>query len=145
MSSIEVGSIVEGVVTGITNFGAFVLLPNGETGLVHISEVADTYVKDINEYFHKKDKVKVKVLSVNGDGKIGLSIRRALQEEEKKEVPRKGASRRNSRPTGAGGMSFEDKLAKFLKDSDERQQDLKRNFESKRGRSSLRHSFARDL
>ena len=144
MSSIEVGTIVEGVVTGITNFGAFVLLPNGETGLVHISEVADTYVKDINEYFHKKDKVKVKVLSVN-DGKIGLSIRRALLEEEKKEVPRKGASRRNSRPTGAGAMSFEDKLAKFLKDSDERQQDLKRNFESKRGRSSLRHSFARDL
>ena len=56
MSSIEVGTIVEGVVTGITNFGAFVLLPNGETGLVHISEVADTYVKDINEYFHKKTK-----------------------------------------------------------------------------------------
>jgi len=115
MPSIEVGSIVEGVVTGITNFGAFVLLPNGETGLVHISEVADTYVKDINEYFHKKDKVKVKVLSVNGDGKIGLSIRRALQEEEKKEVPRKGASRRNSRPTGAGGMSLKTSSPSFLK------------------------------
>ncbi len=145
MSSIEVGSIVEGVVTGITNFGAFILLPNGETGLVHISEVADTYVKDIHEYFQKKDKVKVKVLSVNGEGKIGLSIRRALLEEGKKEAPRKSANRKNSRSAGAASMSFEDKLAKFLKDSDEKQQDLKRNFESKRGRSSFRHSFVKDL
>ena len=145
MSPIAVGSIVEGVVTGITNFGAFILLPNGETGLVHISEVADTYVKDINEHFQKKDKVKVKVLSVNGDGKIGLSIKRALLDERKKEAPRKGAFRKNSRSSGAADMSFEDKLAKFLKDSDEKQQDLKRNFESKRGRSSLRHSFVKDL
>lgn len=146
MSSIEVGSIVEGVVTGITNFGAFVLLPNGETGLVHISEVADTYVKDINDFFQKKDRVKVKVLSINGDGKIGLSIRRAQMEEEgKKEPPRKNFQRKNSRSSVTGGMSFEDKLAKFLKDSDERQQDLKRNFESKRGRGSFRNSFARDL
>lgn len=146
MSSIEVGSIVEGVVTGITNFGAFILLPNGETGLVHISEVADTYVKDISEYFQKKDRVKVKVLSINGDGKIGLSIRRAQMEDGKKEISRKNVQRKNSRPAvGTGGMSFEDKLAKFLKDSDERQQDLKRNFESKRGRSSFRHSFVKDL
>ena len=87
MSSIEVGKIVEGVVTGITNFGAFILLPNGETGLVHISEVADTYVKDINDYYQRKDKVKVKVLSINGDGKIGLSIKRALPGKKEK-IPR---------------------------------------------------------
>jgi S1 RNA binding domain protein len=105
MSSLQVGSIVEGVVTGITNFGAFVLLPNGETGLVHISEVADSYVKDINEHLQKKDKIKVKILSVNGDGKVGLSIRRASP------VERKEYARRGSRMSGSMRMSFEDKIS----------------------------------
>lgn len=118
--SLVVGAIVEGVVTGITHFGAFVQLANGETGLVHISEVADTYVKDINEHLQKKDKVKVKILSVDGNGKIGLSIKQAANggRGSHSRVPR---------------MSFEDKLSKFLKDSDERLQDLRRNTESKRG------------
>ena len=121
--SIEVGSIVEGTVTGITHFGAFVELPNGQTGLVHISEVANTYVKDINEYLKKQDKVKVKVLSVDSGGKIGLSIKQA-DPGYRKHVPR---GRVYNAPT------FEDKLAKFMKDSDERLQDLKKNTESKRG------------
>lgn len=117
--SLVVGAIVEGVVTGITHFGAFVQLANGETGLVHISEVADSYVKDINEHLQKKDKVKVKILSVDGNGKIGLSI--------------KQANRSGGYHSKASRVSFEDKLTKFLKDSDERLQDLKRNTESKRG------------
>jgi S1 RNA binding domain protein len=120
--SLKVGSIVEGVVTGITNFGAFVQLPSGETGLVHISEVADSYVKDINDFLKKSEPVKVKVLSVDGDGKVGLSIRQA--------VSNNASSRRVRREDRA---SFEDKLAKFLKESDERLQDLKRNTDSKRG------------
>lgn len=119
--SLVVGDIVEGTVTGITHFGAFVQLPNGETGLVHISEVADTYVRDINEYFQKKDKVKVKILSIDGKGKIGLSIKQAVND---------GRPHHNSKQSR---MSFEDKLNKFLKDSDERLQDLRRNTESKRG------------
>jgi len=119
--SLEVGAIVEGVVTGITHFGAFVLLSNGETGLVHISEVADTYVKDINEHLQKKEKVKVKILSIDGKGKIGLSIKQAAN------------NGRGSHSNRVPRMSFEDKLNKFLKDSDERLQDLKRNTESKRG------------
>ncbi|HHU75629.1 MAG TPA: S1 RNA-binding domain-containing protein [Firmicutes bacterium] len=136
MSSLQVGSIVEGVVTGITNFGAFVLLPNGETGLVHISEVADSYVKDINEHLQKKDKIKVKILSVNGDGKVGLSIRRASP------VERKEYARRGSRMSGSMRMSFEDKISKFMKESDEKQQDLRKNTDSKRGGGrSYRHSF----
>ena len=119
--SLVVGAIVEGVVTGITHFGAFVQLESGETGLVHISEVANTYVKDINDYLQKKDKVKVKILSVDSNGKIGLSIKQALEEN------RRGSHNKNSR------LSFEDKLSKFFKDSDERLQDLRRNTESKRG------------
>ena len=136
MSSLLVGSVVEGVVTGITNFGAFVLLPNGETGLVHISEVADSYVKDINEHLQKKDKIKVKILSVNGDGKVGLSIRRAVVGENKE------SQRRGPRPSGAPGLSFEDKISKFMKESDEKQQDLKKNTDSKRGGGrSYKHGF----
>src|SRR5579875_2995856 len=104
--SLAVGSVVEGTVTGITNFGAFVELPTGQTGLVHISEVADTYVRDINEFLKKSDKVKVKILSVGPGGKkIGLSIRQAQE----------GASPRRRSfggPRGGRSMpgSFEDKL-----------------------------------
>ena len=124
---VKVGNIVEGVVNGITNFGAVILLPGGDTGLVHISEVADSYVKDINDYLKKDDKVNVKVLSVDGSGKIGLSIRRA---------------RRLFRYSRKKIGSFEDKLTKFLKESDERLQDLKRNTESKRGgRGTFREAF----
>ena len=126
MVSLKVGSIVEGVVTGITNFGAFVLLPSGETGLVHISEVADSYVKDINEHLQKRDKVTVKVLNVNDDGKIGLSIKRAQKDSSSNSSHRK----RSSMPSK---VSFEDKVSKFLKESDEKQQDLKKNTDSKRG------------
>ncbi|NLA04462.1 MAG: S1 RNA-binding domain-containing protein [Firmicutes bacterium] len=127
---VKVGSTVEGVVTGITNFGAFITLPSGETGLVHISEVANSYVKDIHDYLKKSDRVKVKVLSVDGKGKIGLSIRRALARPGSRDF------RREKR------VSFEDKLAKFMKESDERLQDLKRNTESKRGgRGTYREAF----
>ncbi len=129
--SLKVGSIVEGVVTGITNFGAFVQLPSGETGLVHISEVADAYVKDINEFLKKSEAVKVKILSVDGNGKIGLSIRKATSNPSPKQ-----RGRREDR------ISFEDKLARYLKESDERLQDLRRNTESKRGgRGTYREAY----
>ena len=78
--AIEVGSVVEGVVTGITNFGAFVELPEGKTGLIHISEVADVYVNDVHDFLRERDSVKVKVLTVDDRGKIGLSIK-ALQDK----------------------------------------------------------------
>lgn len=136
--SLETGSIVEGVVTGITNFGVFVQLPGGKTGLVHISEIANTYVKNINDFLQVKDKVRARVLSVDKSGKIGLSIKQVdipsgqSQDKFKKRVP-------SPRPTPARPlnkpikMGFEDKLSKFFKDSEERQQELKRNTEAKRG------------
>ena len=94
--SIEVDSKLQGKVTGITNFGAFVELPNGSTGLVHISEVADSYVKDINEHFKVGDMVEVKVMNVGADGKIGLSIRRAKPESERPQRPTRPRHRRTS-------------------------------------------------
>ena len=80
---VEVGQILEGRVTGITNFGAFVELEENVTGLVHISEVADTFVKDVNDYLKQGETIKVKVIAVSDDGKISLSIRKL-----KREVPR---------------------------------------------------------
>ena len=73
--SIEVGAVVEGTVTGITNFGAFIELPGGKVGLVHISEVADVYVRDVKDFLKERDKVQVKVLTIDANGKIGLSIK----------------------------------------------------------------------
>jgi S1 RNA binding domain protein len=113
---LEVGAVVEGVVSGITHFGAFVELPGGKTGLVHISEVADAYVKDIHDYLKEQDHVKVKVLSLDTNGRIGLSIRQA-----------------NPRPRRQTQAQFEDKLARFIKDSEERAADFRRNQDSKRG------------
>ncbi|HOP74810.1 MAG TPA: S1 RNA-binding domain-containing protein [Bacillota bacterium] len=120
--ALEVGQIVEGKVTGITNFGAFIELTTGQTGLVHISEVADKYVKSVNDYLKEGDLVKVKVLTLD-KGKIGLSIRQAQA----------GSDRPANNGPKQSRQSFEDKLAKFIKDSDERQTDIRRSIESKRG------------
>jgi len=81
---VQVGAIVEGIVSGITNFGAFVDIEKGKTGLVHISEVADEYVKNIHDYLKNRQKVKVKILSIESNGKISLSIKQAAL--PKKEV-----------------------------------------------------------
>lgn len=132
--SIEVGSKVQGKITGITNFGAFVELPGGSTGLVHISEVADNYVKDINEHLKVGDMVEVKVMNVEADGKIGLSIRKAKPQAERPERPQR--PRQNSRPNDRDRPfkeNFEQKMARFLKDSEDRLSTLKRATESKRG------------
>ncbi len=131
--SLAVGAVVEGTVTGITNFGAFVELPTGQTGLVHISEVADVYVNDINEFLKKTDKVKVKVLSVDPSGKkIGLSIRQA-QEGASAARPLPPRGPRPGGPRRPAPGSFEDKLKRFMKDSEDRLGDLRRNTEGKRG------------
>ena len=127
--SIEVGSKLQGKVTGITNFGAFVELSEGSTGLVHISEVADNYVKDINEHLKVGDEVQVKVINVEKDGKIGLSIRKAKEQVPTQKPRHNKPSHHNQRPK----ENFEQKMARFLKDSEDRLSSLKRNTESKRG------------
>lgn len=133
VSSIEIGSIVEGTVTGITHFGAFVALSNGKTGLVHISEVANVYVREVAEFLKEQDKVLVKVLSQDERGKIALSIKQA-DPSYQPAAPRPARDRR-------GNLSFEDKLAKFLKESEDKQSDLKR-IEGKRGGRGGRQDFS---
>lgn len=133
--TIELGAKLEGKVTGITHFGAFVDLSGGVTGLVHISEIADNYVKDVNDHLKIGDVVTVKVINVDKDGKIGLSIRKAVDKPASPE--RSGGFRddRGGRPknAGYGKSSFEEKMSRFLKDSEERISSLKKNTESKRG------------
>ncbi|NMB21487.1 MAG: S1 RNA-binding domain-containing protein [Firmicutes bacterium] len=124
--SIDVGNIVEGKVTGITNFGAFVELSNGKTGLVHISEVADAYVKDIKDFLNEDDIVKVKVINMS-EGKIGLSIKQVNPTKPSRD--RRGPRGRKA----ASPVDFEERLSRFMKDSDERQTALKKSQDSKRG------------
>ncbi len=137
--SIEVGSKLQGKVTGITNFGAFVELAEGSTGLVHISEVADNYVKDINDHLKVGDMIEVKVINIGKDGKIGLSIKKAKEKVESRPQPRSNSQRpRQGRTNDHFNNNnrvenFESKMARFLKDSEDRLSSLKRHTESKRG------------
>lgn len=101
----------------------------GKTGLVHISEIADTYIKDINSYLKEKQAVKVKVLNIDKDGKINLSIKQA-QIIKKSTKPVEIDWQQEFRKTQCG--SFEDRLSKFMKESEERLQEFMKNKESKR-------------
>jgi S1 RNA binding domain protein len=117
---VVVGEIVEGVVTGITNFGAFIQLPEGKSGLVHISEISHDYVEKVADYLKKDQKVKVKILSISKEGKISLSIRQA-----KPKTHKPAEIEWNKLDDKQKGMSFEDKLNKFLKDSNEKIDQIK--------------------
>lgn len=133
--TLQTGSILEGTVVNITNFGAFVEV-DGKTGLVHISEVSDTFVKNIRDYLKEKDKVKVKVISVDDNGKISLSIKQASP--PKKSVrPVEVDWSQDKGKTNSG--SFEDILSKYLKESEEKVQELKKHQDS-RGRGYKRSS-----
>ena len=131
----EVGSILEGKVSGITKFGAFVLLPGGASGLVHISEIANAFVNDVNDFLHMGDTVRVKVISINEAGKINLSIKQVDAPEQNRRPPRPAQPPRTSGPSRPSGgfrppepdgevlgpsadASFEDKLKHFMQESD---------------------------
>ena len=154
---LQVGSILTGKVTTITKFGAFVALEGGGSGLVHISEIANTFVNDVHDFLQEGQEVKVLVLSTE-NGKINLSI--------KKTQPQERPAQRPARPAGGGyaprpaagnaprpaapqertfvrapqqpqpvsaDQTFEDKLKKFLSSSEGKMADLNRNMDGKRG------------
>jgi S1 RNA binding domain protein len=141
---LEVGAVLEGKVTGITNFGAFVELPGGKTGMVHISEVAPTFVKEIRDYVTENQIVKVKVLSINPDGKISLSMKRVghgpRQARPAPSHPGRPGSYEWRPPRRSEPANFEDMMTKFKQTSDEKMSDLKHCMESKRGGFSKRGS-----
>ena len=143
--ALEVGSIVEGRVTGITKFGAFVALPEGKSGLVHISEIANSFVSDVNAFVQLGQTVKVRVLSVTEEGKINLSIKRALENPAPrpermghpfvpKTVPARPAAAEPAQEymvadSPSADMAFEERLKKFMQDSDNRMADKRQYFE----------------
>ena len=116
----EVGALVEATVEKVMDYGAFVRLETGETGMVHISEIDKNYVKDIREHVKENDRVTVKVIGQKEDGKIDLSMKQAEPGYE-------------DRPRRSGkDPEFERKLKKFMSQSQERLVDLKRHKEGKR-------------
>ena len=128
--ALQVGNIVDGTVVNVTNFGAFVEV-EGKIGLVHISEVSSKYVKDVSEYVKKKDKVKVKILSINDDGKMSLSIKQV--EENKKSCKPEEVDWGKETSRNHQGVNFEDKISKFLKESEERFQDIRKHQNARYG------------
>ncbi len=135
--TLVVGNILEGTVVNITNFGAFVEV-EGKTGLVHISEVADTFVKDIRQHLKEQDKVKVKVISIDDNGKISLSIKQA---NVKKKSVKPAEFDWNNDKRANNGNNFEDIMSKFLKDSEERLQDVKKHQDVKGGKVYSKRNF----
>lgn len=142
---IKLGSVVEGEVTNITNFGAFVKLENGEEGLIHISEIANEFVKDIASFITVGEKVKVKILKRNPkNNKLELSLKQTAEAPAETqtssapsapvEAPDKSLFLRNK----TKNSDFEDKMIGFLKKSDEKQIDIRRNLKNKQGISKKR-------
>ncbi len=148
---IEEGAILTGKVTGLTDFGAFVELEGGKTGMIHISEVSTSYVKDIKDFLTVGQEVKAVVVAVSPEGKISLSSKRLMekekpaqpQSEQKQQFRPRRTERRSSPPVWNGvksnapapgeKQSFEDMMARFKQVSDEKMTDLKHANDSKRG------------
>lgn len=131
---LEVGAVLEGKITGITKFGAFVELPEGKTGMVHISEVAPTFVKEIKDYVKIDQVVKVKVLGITPEGKISLSMKRVDPPAKR---PFNGRPDNFEwQPKRNDNMSFEEMMNKFKQSSDEKLSDLKKYIDPKRGNMS---------
>ena len=128
---LKAGMILTGTVSGITKFGAFVDLPDGLSGMVHISEVAFEYVNDISEHLKLGQEVKVKVMSVDENDKVSLSIKKALPREsqQKDTVKNDKASPVGYEwtPKSNEGASFEDMMSRFKQSSTERIGNLKKN------------------
>ena len=148
-----VGDVLEGKVTGLTSFGAFVELVGGKTGMVHISEVSNSYVKDIKECLKEGQEVKVKVLSISDEGKISLSIKRTLEQPQQERRPRVNRERYSApaqpqsnepssyewQPKRAENLSFEDMMSRFKQASDEKLTMLKKGPENRRTGFSKRN------
>ena len=116
-----VGAVLEGKVTGITKFGAFVALEGGKSGLVHISEIANSYVSSVEDYLKVGQTVKVRVLNIGEGGKINLSIKRAEEKPSRPMPERRDDRAQSGSPVQAQtNDDFEDRLKRFMQESDSR-------------------------
>ena len=139
-----VGNIYEGKVTGITSFGAFVQLAPGKSGMVHISEIANSYVDDIKKHIREGDTVRVKLIGIDQNGRINLSIKKALPAPEKPQnaprPPRTKPASEAAPPAPAGApveksadSAFEDKLRMFMQRSESKMSDLRMQKDKRSG------------
>jgi S1 RNA binding domain protein len=138
---LAVGTILDGKVTGITKFGAFIALEGGKTGLVHISEISHSYVNDIREHLAEGQEVRAKIIGIDPNGRISLSIKKATEAPPRQASPRpfppKHAYNSSSsvQAQGRDASNFEDKLKQFMQASDSKMSDLNRYIDKKGGSS----------
>lgn len=132
--AIEVGQIINGKISGLAKFGAFVDLPGGQTGLVHISEVSDKYIDNINDELSEGEEIAVKVLAVSDDGKISLSIRKVDSKSPSTEQKPSPSRQRNSKPMQRKQQhqDFDMMMSSFLKDSEDKLSSLKHQADQRR-------------
>ncbi|MGN1481762.1 S1 RNA-binding domain-containing protein [Porcipelethomonas sp.] len=135
---LEIGKVYNGKVKGIAQYGAFVEIEGAGTGMVHISEIANTFVKDVKDYLTENQEVKVKVLSISEDGKIGLSIKKASENpgdqlKAAKRPERKPNVWEPKKKPPMSELGFEEMLTRFKQNSEEKICALKRNTERKNG------------
>lgn len=143
---LEVGAILTGKVTGIAKFGAFISLAPGKSGLVHISEIANSYVSSVGDFLQEGQEVKVKLIGIDGTGRINLSIKQAQEPQEQpqhqprpqrpqfQDTPRQAPSYGNFQKQASHPSednSFEDKLKRFMQDSDNKISGIKQFAEKK--------------
>lgn len=144
MQELEIGKIYTGKVKGITQYGAFIDIDGGGTGMVHISEIANTYVSDIREHLTENQEVKVKVIGINEAGKVSLSIKKAVDNPnppQQKHRRQNDGGQNRSKPNiwepkkqaPISELSFEDMMSRFKQTSEERMCDLKRSTDRKNG------------
>ena len=129
------GDVVEGKVVKLVKFGVIVELPEGQQGLVHISEIADAYVRDVADYFEEGDEAKVKIIGTDDRGRLQLSVKQAEARQPIRMVE-PDTRRPFSQPRGP--ESFEERLSAFMKHSEKRLVDLKRNRDAKRRKKRRR-------
>ena len=159
----EVGKVVDGVITGITKFGAFVDVGEGKTGLVHISEISNQYVNEVSDHLQNGQAVRVKILGENESGKLNLSIRRAEETSdrgERQSRPSPNGNRSNQNHQNRGGSKntaktqhtahtahtaqpagFEDMLSKFMHASDEKLSGMRKQPNNRRGAYQKKGSY----
>ncbi|MDR2525347.1 MAG: S1 RNA-binding domain-containing protein [Oscillospiraceae bacterium] len=152
--SVEIGALLDGKVTGIIEFGAFIDLGDGKTGMVHISEIAQNYVTNIRDHLSIGQDVHVKIMQISPDGKIGLSIKKALPQNENSAAPERSTvpppprPQRRSAPNiwqgqrqgGDNPQSFEDMMSQFKKTSEDKISTLRRGGDARYGGGANRRS-----
>ena len=140
---LTVGAILEGKVKSITNFGAFVALPENKTGMVHISEVANAYVSDIRQHLTEGQDVKVVVIGLE-NGKVNLSIKRLQPRPQRENAPHREPRESRPAPKAAAPIAppapktadqlFEEKLKAFMQESDAKIASSRQYADRNRGR-----------